>query len=230
MDLHADLHQRALLDTSTLAWRPSRLWGVARRPLDRPGGVVARATSLVRYAPGSRFAPHRHGGGEEILVLEGTFSDEQGHYPAGTYLRNPVGSSHAPFSDAGCTILVKLQQMHPADQQRVVIDTPGATWVPGLVPGLAVLPLHAHGSEHVALVRWAPGTVFQAHGHAGGEEIFVLEGVFEDEHGAYPAGSWLRNPPGSVHRPWSDAGCTIWVKTGHLPACLGPDGSPASPP
>ncbi len=230
MDLHADLHQRALLDTSTLAWLPSPMSGVERRPLDRQGGEVARATSLVRYAPGSCFAPHRHGGGEEILVLEGTFSDEQGHYPAGTYLRNPVGSSHAPFSDAGCTILVKLQQMHPADQQRVVIDTPGATWVPGLVPGLAVLPLHAHGSEHVALVRWAPGTVFQAHGHAGGEEIFVLEGVFEDEHGAYPAGSWLRNPPGSVHRPWSEAGCTIWVKTGHLPACLGPDGSPASPP
>ena len=230
MDLHADLRQRALLDTSTLAWLPSPMNGVERRPLDRQGGEVARATSLVRYAPGSRFAPHSHGGGEEILVLEGTFSDEQGHYPAGTYLRNPVGSSHAPFSDAGCMILVKLQQMHPADQQRVVIDTRSAAWVPGLVPGLAVLPLHAHGSEHVALVRWAPGTVFQAHGHAGGEEIFVLEGVFEDEHGAYPAGSWLRNPPGSVHRPWSEAGCTIWVKTGHLPACLGPDGSPASPP
>jgi anti-sigma factor ChrR (cupin superfamily) len=45
----------------------------------------------------------------------------------------------------------------------------------------------------------------------------VLDGVFQDEHGTYPAGSWLRNPPGSVHRPWSDLGCTIWVKTGRLP-------------
>ena len=126
-------------------------------------------------------------------------SDEQGDYAEGTYLRNPVGSSHAPFSAGGCTILVKLQQMHPADQQRLVIDTTAAAWV--------------------------PGTVFQPHGHPGGEEILVLVGIFQDEHGTYPAGSWLRNPPGSVHRPWSEAGCTIWVKTGHLPASVGPDGS-----
>ena len=217
MELRADLQQSVWLDTAALPWQPSPLPGVERRLLDRRGGEVARATSLVRYAPGSRFERHSHGGGEEILVLDGIFADEHGAYPAGTYLRNPVGSSHAPFSMEGCTILVKLQQMHPADQQRLVIDTTTAAWRPGLVPGLAVLPLHAFGSETVALVRWAPGTVFQAHSHPGGEEILVLEGVFQDEHGTYPAGCWLRNAPGSVHRPWSDGGCTIWVKTGHLP-------------
>jgi anti-sigma factor ChrR (cupin superfamily) len=227
MELHADLGQRAVLDTSTLAWLPSPMAGVERRPLDRRGDEVARATSIVRYAPGSRFERHSHGGGEEILVLEGVFSDEQGDYPAGTYLRNPVGSGHAPFSREGCTILVKLHQMHPADRQCLVIDTHSSPWLPGLVPGLSVLPLHAFGSEHVALVRWAPGTVFHPHGHPGGEEILVLEGVFQDEQGTYPAGSWLRNPPGSSHRPWSEAGCTIWVKTGHLPATLGPEGSEA---
>jgi anti-sigma factor ChrR (cupin superfamily) len=230
MDLHADLSQRAVLDTEALTWQPSPSAGVERRLLDRCGAEVARATSIVRYAPGSRFARHHHGGGEEILVLEGTFSDEHGDYPCGTYLRNPVGSSHAPFSDEGCTILVKLQQMHPADQQRLVIDTWRSTWVPGLVRGLEVMPLHAFGSEHVALVRWAPGTVFQPHGHPGGEEILVLDGVFQDEHGSYPTGSWLRNPPGSTHRPWSEAGCTIWVKTGHLPASIGPDGTEAPNP
>jgi len=227
MDLHADLTQRALLDTNALAWSASPMAGVERRMLDRRGGEVARATSIVRYAPASRFERHVHGGGEELLVLEGTFSDEHGHYTAGTYLRNPVGSSHAPFSEEGCTILVKLQQMHPADQQRLVVDTTREAWLPGLVSGLEVMPLHPFGSEHVALVRWAPGTVFQPHGHPGGEEIFVLEGVFQDEHGTYPAGSWLRNPPGSTHRPWSEAGCTIWVKTGHLPSSLRPDGSDA---
>jgi anti-sigma factor ChrR (cupin superfamily) len=225
MELHADLSQRAVLDSNGLSWTPSPLAGVERRMLDRSGGEVARATSIVRYAAGSHFARHVHGGGEEILVLEGTFSDEHGDYGAGTYLRNPVGTSHAPFSASGCTLLVKLQQMHPADQQRLVIDTSRATWVPGLVQGLEVLPLHTFGSEHVALVRWAPGTQFQPHLHGGGEEILVLAGVFNDEHGAYPAGSWLRNPPGSVHRPWSEEGCTIWVKTGHLPATQGPDGS-----
>ncbi|MCP9826221.1 cupin domain-containing protein [Synechococcus sp. EJ6-Ellesmere] len=216
MELHADLAQRVVLDTTALPWSPSPMAGVERRMLDRLGGEVARATSIVRYEPGSRFERHSHGGGEEILVLEGTFSDEQGDYPTGTYLRNPAGSAHAPFSEQGCTLLVKLHQMQPLDQQTVVIDTRSSDWLPGLVTGLQVLPLHAFGSEHVALVRWAPGTRFQLHGHPGGEEIFVLDGVFQDEQGNYPAGSWLRNPNGSQHRPWSEAGCTIWVKTGHL--------------
>ncbi|MCP9941194.1 cupin domain-containing protein [Cyanobium sp. ATX 6E8] len=220
MNLHADLSQRAVLHTPNLAWTPSPMAGVERRLLDRLGGEVARATSIVRYSPGSQFERHSHGGGEEILVLDGTFSDEHGDYTAGTYLRNPAGSSHAPFSEQGCTLLVKLHQMHSADQQRLAIDTCSAAWLPGLVTGLEVMPLHAFGSEHVALVRWAPGTVFQPHRHGGGEEIFVLKGVFQDEQGTYPAGSWLRNPPGSVHRPWSELGCTIWVKTGHLPDTL----------
>ena len=178
MELHADLAQRAVVDTQTLAWTPSPMAGVERRMLDRRGGEVARATSIVRYAPGSRFARHSHGGGEEILVLQGTFSDEAGDYPAGTYLRHPIGSSHAPSSAAGCTLLVKLWQMHPADQQRVVVDTAQGVWLPGLVPGLEVLPLHGFGSEHVALER---------------------------------------------------VGCTISVKTGHLPVSLSPDGHPAPP-
>ncbi|MEI8250228.1 MAG: cupin domain-containing protein [Synechococcus sp. ELA057] len=228
MKLHADLRQPVVLHTATLPWVPSPMAGVERRMLDRCGEEVARATSIVRYAPGSRFDRHTHGGGEEILVLEGTFSDEQGDYPAGTYLRNPAGSSHAPFSAEGCTLLVKLQQMHHADQRRVVCHTPSQTWRPGLVPGLEVMPLHAFGSEQVALVRWAAGTVFQPHSHPGGEEILVLDGIFQDEHGAYPAGGWLRNPPGSVHRPWSEAGCTIWVKTGHLPATIGANDAPCA--
>lgn len=186
MDLHADFDQRVMLDTTALPWAPSPMAGVDRRMLDRRGGEVARATSIVRYAPGSHFDRHIHGGGEEILVLEGTFSDERGDYPAGTYLRNPVGTSHAPFSEPGCTILVKLHQMHPADQQQLVIDTRSSAWVPGLVAGLEVMPLHAFGSEHCALVRWAPGTLFQPHSHPGGEEILVLEGVFQDDQGTYP--------------------------------------------
>ncbi len=126
-NLHANLDQRVVLDTTTLPWTPSPMAGVERRMLDRRGGEVARATSIVRYAPGSHFERHCHGGGEKILVLEGTFSDEQGDYPAGTYLRNPVGSSHAPFSESGCTTLVKLHQMHPADQGRLKVR-PRSSW------------------------------------------------------------------------------------------------------
>ena len=135
----------------------------------------------------------------------------------GTYVRNPVGSTHTPSSREGCTILVKLWQMHPDDQRRVVVETAQSAWVPGLVKGLQVMPLHSYGTENVALVKWAPGTEFQPHKHWGGEEIFVLDGVFEDEFGTYPQGSWLRSPSGSRHTPFSRAGCTIYVKTGHLP-------------
>lgn len=222
MNLHADLSTSVVLDTASQPWLPSPVAGVERRLLDRMGEEVGRATSIVRYAPGSRFPRHSHGGGEEIFVLEGTFSDEQGNYPAGTYLRHPSGSSHAPFSKRGCTILVKLWQVHPSEQCRLVVDTRATPWLPGLVKGLEVMPLHNWGSENVALVRWAPQTIFQPHAHPGGEEILVLKGVLQDEWGTYPAGTWLRNPPNSQHRPWSEEGCTIWVKTGHLPTTIPP--------
>jgi anti-sigma factor ChrR (cupin superfamily) len=66
------------------------------------------------------------------------------------------------------------------------------------------------------LVRWAPKTRFNTHRHYGGEEIFVVHGVFADEHGTYPEGTWIRSPHMSQHTPFSEGGCTIFVKTGHL--------------
>jgi anti-sigma factor ChrR (cupin superfamily) len=220
MKLHADFSQRVVVSSSDLPWVDSPMPGVQRRMLERDGEEIARATSIVRYAPDSYFSAHTHGGGEEYLVLEGVFSDEHGDFGPGTYVRNPVGSSHTPHSKDGATILVKLWQMDPADQTQVTLDTHHAEWMPGLVSGLQVLPLHAFGTEQVALVRWAPGTHFQTHRHWGGEEIFVLEGTFADEQGVYPQGTWLRNPPDSVHTPYSDEGCLIYVKTGHLDALV----------
>ena len=216
MNVNADFNARVAIDARNMPWMASPQAGVERKMLDRVGDEVARATSIVRYAPGSVFAPHTHELGEEVLVLTGTFEDDQGAYPAGTYVRNPPGSRHRPFSTAGCEIFVKLRQFQAGDDARVVIDTAQATFRPGLVPGLTVLPLHEYGSEHVALVRWAPGTRFQVHTHWGGEEILVLEGTFSDEYGDYPAGSWLRSPHLSRHQPFSDAGCLIYVKVGHL--------------
>lgn len=214
--IRADYTRRVVVRPNDSPWVASPAAGVERRPLDRIGGEVARATSLVRYAADSCFEAHTHGGGEELLVLAGVFADEHGDYPAGTYVRNPPGSTHAPRSAVGCTLFVKLQQFDGHDTARIVIDTRNAPWHPGLVAGLSVQPLHHHGGEQVALVRWAPGTHFREHQHWGGEEILVLDGTFEDEHGRYPAGSWLRNPHGSRHTPFSTDGCTIYVKTGHL--------------
>lgn len=216
MKLHTDFSQRVVVLSDDLPWVDSPMLGVQRRMLERDGDEVARATSIVRYAPNSYFSAHTHDGGEEFLVLDGIFSDEHGDYPVGTYVRNPVGSIHTPFSKTGCTILVKLWQMQPADQQRVAIATQQTPWRPGISEGLQVMPLHAFGTEQIALVKWSPGTQFQLHRHWGGEEIFVLDGVFEDEFGSYPQGTWIRNPSGSHHSPFSQSGCLIYVKTGHL--------------
>ena len=146
------------------------------------------------------------------------FLDEEGTHPVGTYVRNPPGSMHSPGSISGCVIFVKLRQFAPGDEASVTIDTRNGDWRPGLVPGLRVMPLHSFGTEHTALVDWAPGTVFQPHTHWGGEEILVLSGQFEDEHGLYPAGSWLRSPHHSQHAPRAPLGARILVKTGHLDA------------
>ncbi|MFY9137062.1 cupin domain-containing protein [Zwartia sp.] len=217
MSINADFKQRVVIDTRRVSWQPSPVEGVDRVPLDRIGEEVARASSIVRYAPGSSFTPHLHGAGEEILVLDGTFSDEHGDYPAGTYLRNPPDSSHSPRSENGCTLFVKLRQFHPRDTATVRVDTTTANWYPGLVRGLAVMPLHEFEGVGTALVRWAPNTVFNPHVHPGGEEIFVLEGVFHDEHGSYSAGSWIRSPRYSKHAPFTkEEGALIYVKTGHL--------------
>ena len=216
LQLNADFAQRCAVDSNALPWMTSPSPLVHRRLLERNGGEVARATSVVRYAAGARFDSHRHDLGEEILVLEGTLSDESGVYAPGTYLKNPPGSAHAPFSEGGCTLFVKLRHLDPHDQERVVVPTRQAQWRQGLVPGLSVLPLNEFGTSHTAMVRWAPGTYFNPHRHYGGEEIFVAEGVFSDEHGDYPQGSWLRSPHLSQHQPFSRKGCLILVKTGHL--------------
>ena len=218
MNINADYSQRVVINIHDLPWVASPESGVERRMLERQGDEVAKATSIVRYQPGSKFQMHTHPMGEEILVLDGVFSDDTGHYASGSYLMNPPGSSHAPFSESGCTLFVKLRHLGSDQVERVIIDTQTAKWHQGMVPGLTVMPLMQQGSGST-LVRWAPQTYFNPHRHYGGEEIFVVDGVFEDEHGRYPTGSWIRSPHMSLHKPFSKEGCVIFVKTGHL---LGP--------
>ena len=130
MRLNADFALPVVIHPGDAPWVASPLAGMERQMLDRIGEELARATSIVRYAPGSHFSAHGHPGGEEFLVLDGVFSDERGDYPAGTYVRNPIGSRHAPFSREGCTIFVKLMQFDPADRAEVVIDSRRAEWTP----------------------------------------------------------------------------------------------------
>ncbi|QMU61982.1 MAG: cupin [Gammaproteobacteria bacterium] len=215
-ELNADHSQRVVIETAKMDWETSEAGGVLRKRLERVDAKPEPVTTIVRYQADSAFPAHQHIKGEEILVLEGTFSDNRGNYEAGSYLRNPAGTKHSPFSKAGCTIFVKLQQFQESDSKPLQIQTKQQTWLPGLVPGLNVMPLHEHIHEHVALVKWEANTIFRSHRHIGGEEIFVLEGTFEDEFGYYPKGTWLRNPPDSFHTPFTKQGCVIYVKTGHL--------------
>lgn len=217
MRLHADFSERVQLQTHDMDWIPSPAGGVERKMLDRIGEEKARATSIVRYAPGTSFPEHEHPMGEEFFVLEGTFSDEHGDYPAGTYVRNPDGTRHSPFSKDGCTILVKLRQFEAGDSRQFSVDSRNAEWKPRGLPGLTTLALHEFGDEAVRLTKFEPGAKASHDPHPGGEEVLVIEGTLKDEHGVYPAGTWLRQPDGSVHTPWSDDGCLLWVKRGHLP-------------
>lgn len=216
--INADFEQRVVIQPTDYHWIESPMPGVERMMLDRVGDEVARATSVVRYAPHSEFSSHTHNGGEEFLVLEGVFSDEHQSYSKGSYVRNPIGTSHTPkIGKEGATIFVKLHQFDRDDKEQKMIDTQNSPWQQGLVDGLTVMPLHEFKGEHAALVQWAPHTQFQVHKHWGGEEIFVLEGTFYDEHGQYPKGTWLRNPHMSQHTPFTkEDGALIYVKVGHL--------------
>jgi anti-sigma factor ChrR (cupin superfamily) len=175
-----------------------------------------QVTSVVRYEPGSTFAPHDHPGGEEILVLDGVFSDEHGDWPAGTYLLNPDGFRHAPFSRPGCLLFVKLRQFPGKDRRHVVIATHSLDWQATELPDRSIKPLYIQPgySDTTRLERWSHGSAPRARRYADGAEIFVLEGSFEDDLGSHGVGTWMRLPALSLHHAGSHAGCTLYVKEG----------------
>ncbi len=218
MNINADFARRAVVHAATMPWTPSPIAGVDRRMLDRIGDEVARATTIVRYAPGSQFSPHVHGGGEEFLVLEGVFQDEHGDYPVGTYIRNPPHTFHKPGTVQGAVILVKLWQFDPADQTAVYIDTKDILPISPGRNGVRTIPLFENGHEIVRLEIWSPNTSVKVGDHKG-LEAFVIEGGFDESDDHFVRHSWLRLPPSEdfagVAGP---AGATVWLKTGHLAA------------
>jgi anti-sigma factor ChrR (cupin superfamily) len=217
MRVRAEFDRRAAADPAPDLWVRSPAGGVERLMLDRIGGEVARATSLVRFAPGSAFPAHLHGGGEEFLVLEGVFEDETGAFAAGSYVRNPAGTRHAPASGPGCVLFVKLWQFASDDRKLVIrraFETPLAR-VPGR-DGVEVAVLHRHGSEEVRVERWAPGARV-ALACPDGLEVLCLEGGFAEGGERFGRWSWLRLPPGSrLDAETGGEGAFVWLKAGHL--------------
>lgn len=228
MHINADFKRAAVVTPDQYQWVPSPQSGVERVMLDRVGAEKARATSIVRYAAGSRFREHGHPGGEEILVLSGTFSENfldgqdprTGHYPAGWYLRSPPGSTHQPFSTAGCTLFVKLWQFPPGDDERVRTDSNDpARWM--VRDGLHVCPLFSSVRETVVLQRLAPGQALFPPESRGSAEILVLAGALQaPELTTAPCtqGSWMRLPALQLQPRLraGESGATVYLKTGHL--------------
>jgi len=217
MKVNADFDTRSVVHSEQLDWIASPMKGVHRRPLDRVGGEVARATTIVRYAPGSHFSPHVHTGGEEFIVLDGVFQDQHGDFPVGSYVRNPPSSSHKPGSEDGCVIFVKLWQFEPEDRDHVHLrmDKMGAV---ALSSGIEVTPLYKDDFEEVALYTLAPHSTLNL-AAKDGAELLVLEGSLTETDDNLVKHSWLRVPIDSqISAKAGENGAKVWVKTGHLKA------------
>ncbi|PTX57865.1 ChrR-like anti-ECFsigma factor [Litoreibacter ponti] len=223
MDLNADFTQRVVVHSDELDWIASPMPGVDRRMLDRIGGEVARATTIVRYAPGSSFSEHTHTGGEEFIVLDGVFSDEHGDFPEGSYIRNPPTSAHTPGSEPGCVIFVKLWQFDLDDRTPVKIDMNKMEMVRAADrPGVSVMPLFQDARETVRAEDWTAGAKVEMDLPEGGE-FLVLSGGFSEGEDALRKGSWLRVPEGGrLNATAGPEGARVWMKLRHIPHAAPP--------
>lgn len=226
MLINADFTRRATLAPEHYQWVSSPQSGVERVMLDRVGAEKARATSIVRYAPNSYFPHHLHPGGEEILVLSGTFSADNIDYPAGWYLRNPPNSGHQPYSDEGAVIFVKLWQMPAAETRYVAIDTnDAANWQ---TQGKRdICHLFSNADEQVSLQRLNANEILFTEAVKGGAEILVLDGELIDSELAddaktYTRGGWIRLPVAAITQIKAGAkDAKVYLKTGHLSKIIG---------
>jgi anti-sigma factor ChrR (cupin superfamily) len=215
--IHGDPSIRVAVDSKTLPWTVSPSAGVWRKRLHLVGPTESgQVTSVVRFLENSQFPAHDHPEGEEILVLEGVFSDEYGDWPAGSYLLNPEGFRHAPYSRDGCLLFVKLRQSPGKNRRHVATNTRELAWQ--ALDGRATKALYAQAgfADSTRLERWASGASPGELSYSRGAELFVLSGSFADELGTYDVHTWLRLPAQSTHRPSTAGGCELYIKEGGL--------------
>lgn len=215
MRINDNLSEPVIVHAARQDWVPSPAAGVDRRMLFRVGGEIARATSVVRYAPGSAFPRHTHQGGEEILVLDGVFQDEHGDYPAGSYLRNPPGTSHVPASREGCTLFVRLWQFRQKDNVQIVRQ-PGEGRNVSPRPGArSAVVLFDDGHETVSLEDWSADALVTVDNKRG-LEVFLVSGSLICGDETLEPLSWGRLPADTALRARiGPSGARIWIK--HAP-------------
>ena len=215
-NINLDFSKRLIINAEEMDWSPSPLKGVDRRRLEREEAEAGRATSIVRYEPGSHFTSHTHGGGEEYLVLEGTFSDQSGDYGKGYYVRNPPGSSHAPHSEKGCTIFVKLCQMQERGEPQLNINTNQTVWLAGESKGHSLMPLFENEREVVQLEKLEPGSELELNTNDKRLEILMLDGEAELDGKSLGKSTWIRLPIGCKAVMKSKSECRFWSKKGNI--------------
>lgn len=223
MEINADFSQRVVVHYDDMQWAASPIAGIRRKMYDRIGDEVARATTLVEYAPGSQFPPHTHTGGEEFIVLQGVFQDEHGDFPAGSYVRNPPQSSHMPGSESGCLIFVKLWQFDLNDHEHLRLNMNSLTPEPSSDhKGVSIIPLYSDDREQVRFELWEPGANVSLFAPLGAE-LLVLGGSFVEGEDHFQYLSWLRSPLGSsINAVAGYDGARVWIKTGHLDSITTP--------
>ena len=220
MELNANFKERVVVHSDQLKWNASPIPGVDRRMLDRIGGEVARATTIVRFASNSKFSAHTHTGGEEFIVLDGIFQDEHGDFPEGTYVRNPPTTAHTPGSELGCTIFVKLWQFDMDDRNQFRKNMAGELAAP--VDGVATAELHRDDRETVTYSH-IDANAKLSNTNAGGIEMLVIGGSVVENGQALGKGAWLRLPDGEPLTAIAGSdGAKVWIKTGHLPHAVPP--------
>jgi hypothetical protein len=211
MDLHADHSLRIVVDATDLyAGQPGE------RPLEQRIVPAESRISLRSLAAGETWS---HDGSKllEVLVVRGLVKLNGEDLGPASYARLAPGVSATFTATEASMVYLNERTRSEPETDSYALRGADLDWSQGMVPGLKVTSLHQGLTKHTALVRWAPETRFNPHTHVGGEEILVLEGVFRDEHGSYPAGTWIRSPHMSNHRPFTGPeGATILVKVGHL--------------
>lgn len=214
--IRANLLTRVSVLPTSLTWYPVNFPGISFGCFESDPEVQEHpVTMLTRFDPGGYFPLHGHPGGEEILVLEGNFTDETGIHPPGTYMLNPEGFVHRPYSEEGCLTFVKLRQHGGKTRQQIrtnIFDNP---WQSGVIPQIQTQLLYEQEGfrEKVWIERWLPNTRVSDVVETEVKEIFVIDGTWSDELGSYSKGSWLRYPPNYSYRPSSKTGCLIYVKS-----------------
>jgi quercetin dioxygenase-like cupin family protein len=164
----------------------------------------SRRTALVRLSAGGVLECVNASGAVDVLVIAG---DDMG-----TYLHRPA-SARVLATRTGCTVFVKERPSAHAGHER--LELAQVAFEP-TYPGVKRAVLYRDPDGLAALLDFAPGSSIGPHSHVRGEELFVLRGELVDELGHYPVGTWVRQPPASVHAVQAPNGCRMLTFAHHL--------------